>query len=210
MKFKSDIDIDFGNRDQILSVLKHTPASIIKDDSRSKHNTGVYFQNMPRDPFSGAASLDYQVAEDRGYLKLDFLNVNLYTQVKDEDHLNQLLKIDPPWDKLYDKEFCEQLIHIGNHYHTLIKMPEPVNSIPRMAMFLSVIRPAKRHLIGKTWKEVAETVWEKPADNSYFFKKSHSIAYAHLVTIHMNLLNDPANQSNASAFGSFLGTFFQT
>jgi hypothetical protein len=67
-------------------------------------------------------------------------------------------------------------------------MPEPVNSIPRMAMFLSVIRPAKRHLIGKPWAEVAKTVWEKPADDSYYFKQAHAISYAHLVVVHMNLI----------------------
>ena len=188
MKFKSDIDIDFANRDQILALLKHTPASIIKDDKLSKHNTGVYFTNIPVDPFTGYASLDYQVAEDRGYMKLDFLNVNLYSRVKSEQHLVELMNTEPPWERLYEREFCEQLIHIGNHYDTLIKMPEAVNNIPRMAMFLSIIRPAKRHLIGKTWKEVAETVWEKPTDDEYYFKKSHAVAYAHLVAVHMNLI----------------------
>ena len=43
MKFKSDIDIDFGDRTQILDLLKHTPASIMRDGKLVKHNTGVYF-----------------------------------------------------------------------------------------------------------------------------------------------------------------------
>lgn len=189
MKFKSDIDIDFANREQILSLLKHTPASIIKDDKLSKHNTGVYFTDIPVDPFTGYSSLDYQAAEDRGYLKLDFLNVNLYSKVQSEQHLLELMNTEPAWDKLYEREFCEQLIHIGNHYDTLIKMPEAVNSIPRMSMFLSVIRPAKRHLIGQTWVDVAKTVWDKPSDDSYYFKKSHAVAYATLVVVNMNLNN---------------------
>lgn len=188
MKFKSDIDIDFADRTKILSLLKHTPASIVRDDKLVKHNTGVYFTDIPVDPFTGQSALDHNVAEDRGYLKLDFLNVSLYQQIKDEQHLIELMNTEPNWAKLYDKEFCAQLIHINNHYDTLIKMPEAVNSIPRMAMFLSVIRPAKRHLIGKTWKEVAETVWERPTDDSYYFKKSHSVSYAHLVVVNMNLL----------------------
>lgn len=188
MKFKSDIDIDFANREQILNLLTHTSASIIKDDKLSKHNTGVYFTDIPVDPFSGSASLDYQVAEDRGYLKLDFLNVNLYSRVRNEAHLMELMNAEPLWDKLYEREFCEQLSHIGNHYSTLLKMPEPVNSIPRLAMFLAIIRPAKRHLIGQTWKEVAKTVWDKPEDGSYGYKKSHAISYSHLVVVHMNLL----------------------
>jgi hypothetical protein len=189
MKFKSDIDIDFGNRDAALKLLSHTPAGIIRDGKLIKHNTGVYVTEVPVDPFTGTASIDYQDAEDRGYVKLDFLNVAVYNQVKSEQHLIELMGTEPPWEKLYDPEFCAQLIHIGSHYDTLIKMPEAVNSIPRLAMFLAIIRPAKRHLIGKSWSEVGATIWEKPSDGGYYFKMSHSISYANLVAVHMNLLN---------------------
>lgn len=194
--FKSDIDIDFADRTKILDLLPHTPASILKNESLTKHNTGVYFTEIPADPFNGFASLDHVTAEDRGYVKLDFLNVNLYSQVKNEDHLVELMHTEPLWERLYEREFCEQLIHIGNHYDTLIKMPEAVNSIPRMAMFLSVIRPAKRQLIGQTWAEVAKTVWERPTDDSYYFKKAHAVSYAHLVVVNMNLLTNFSNKSN--------------
>lgn len=188
MKFKSDVDIDFADRTRALKLLKHTPASILRDGNMVPHNTGVYVTDIPQDPFTGRASLDHHVAEDRGYMKLDFLNVSLYTQIKSEEHLQELIAQEPDWAKLYDPEFCSKLIHIGNHYETLIKMPEAVNTIPRLAMFLAVIRPAKRHLIGETWKKVAETVWEPDANGAYAFKKSHSIAYSHLVVVHMNLL----------------------
>jgi hypothetical protein len=190
MKFQSDIDIDLPNRDQALVLLQHTPASILRDGNLVRHNTGIYVTDIPVDPFTGQASLDYEVAESRGYMKLDLLNVSLYTQIKSEQHLTELMAQEPEWDRLYDPEFCGKLIHIGNHYRTLIQMPEAVTSIARMAMFLAVIRPAKRHLIGKPWREVAETVWEKPQDDEYFFKKSHSISYAHLVVVNMNLLSN--------------------
>ena len=62
-----------------------------------------------------------------------------------------------------------------------------------MAMFLAVIRPAKRHLAGKKWAEVAQTVWQRPSDDSYFFKKAHAVSYAHLVAVHMNLLEEKLN-----------------
>jgi hypothetical protein len=68
-------------------------------------------------------------------------------------------------------------------------MPEPINSIPRLAMFLAAIRPAKRHLIGRTWKDVNETVWDKDP-TGYSFKRSHAVAYAQLVVVHMNLLKE--------------------
>jgi hypothetical protein len=188
MKFKSDIDIDVADRDLALSVVDHTAASIMRDNKNTKHNTGVYFTPVPVDPFSGRASIDYEAAEERGYVKVDVLNVGLYQQIQSEQQLQELMRQEPAWDRLYDPEFCAQLIHIGSHYDTLIRMPEAVNSIPRLAMFLAVIRPAKRHLIGRTWREVAESVWTKPTDDSYYFKKAHAIGYAHLVAVNMNLL----------------------
>jgi len=186
MKFKSDIDIDLADREQVLRLLDVTPASIIRDGKLTRHNTGVYATDIPVDPFSGSASLDYQAAEERGYMKLDLLNVHVYKQVKSEEHLVKLMR-EPDWTKLYDPSICQQLIHINNHYDTLLKMPEPVDTIPRLAMFLAVIRPAKRHLIGKTWKEIAKTVWDR-VDGEYAFKAAHAIAYSQLVVVNLNLL----------------------
>lgn len=194
MKFKSDIDIDVANRDIALSKLESIPASIIKNNNLIKHNTGVYFHSIPQDPVSGRSSLDYQEAEDRGYIKLDILNVSVYQMIKSEDHLLQLMNQEPEWDKLYDESYFSKLIHVNGHYDTLIKMPEAVSSIPRLAMFLSIIRPAKRYLIGRPWAEVAKTIWVKPEDGNYYFKKSHAIAYANLVVVNMNLLTQVFEQ----------------
>ena len=188
MKFQSDIDIDFADRQQVLDLLNVTPASIIRDGKLTKHNTGVYATDIPVDPFSGSASLDYNAAEARGYMKLDFLNVHVYKNVPNEAKLVDLMR-EPDWTKLYDSSICAQLIHINNHYDTLLKMPEPVDSIPRLAMFLAVIRPGKRHLIGKTWKDVGLTVWDK-VEGEYSFKKAHAVAYAQLVVVNLNLLNE--------------------
>jgi hypothetical protein len=186
MKFKSDIDIDFADRQQVLDLLNVTPASIIRDGKLVKHNTGVYATDIPVDPFVGSASLDYNDAEARGYMKLDLLNVHVYKNVPNEAKLVDLMR-EPDWTKLYDPEICAQLIHINNHYDTLLKMPEPVDSIPRLAMLLAVIRPGKRHLIGRAWKEVAASVWDK-VEGEYSFKKAHAIAYATLVVVNLNLL----------------------
>jgi len=189
IKFKSDIDIDFADRTEILNLIDHVPASILTNGNFRKHASGIYVTDIPQDPFTAQASIDYDVAEDRGYVKLDFLNVNLYKQVRDEAHLIELMR-EPDWARLYDPDFCAQLMHVNAHYDTLIKMPEAVNTIPRLAMFLAIIRPAKRHLVGKTWKEVAETVWDKPDDDTYYFKKAHSISYSQLVVVNMNLIEE--------------------
>lgn len=182
-----DIDIDSADRERILKLIKHTPASIRRPTGITKHNTGVYVNTIPADPELGICTLDHKTAEDMGYIKLDFLNVGVYERVRDNNHLETLLNTEPQWEKLKSKTFVSQIIHIHDHWNTIKKMPEPVDSITRMAMFLSVIRPAKRHLIGLPWKTVAETVWQKPVDGSYYFKKSHSIAYATLVAVNINL-----------------------
>ena len=184
-----DIDLDFANRDDVLTLFKHHPATIIKNNEHSKHNTGVYVSDIPTDPRNGISSIDYKEADDRGYFKLDFLNVHVYNAVKDEDHLIALMAREPSWKRLWEQEpFCEQVIHINNHYDLVQKMKP--DSIPRMAMFLALIRPAKRHLAGKSWREIYQTIWDKPDSNDYYFKKAHAVSYAVLVQVHMNLLEE--------------------
>ena len=193
MKFRSDIDIDLADRHQALHLLDHVVASQSRDGRLIAHNTGIYMTDIPVDPVTGLASIDYVAAEDRGYIKLDLLNVNLYQQVKDETHLLDLMHRAPSWSRFnQDQSFFEQLIHVNNHWQVLKKMPEPVDSVARLAMFLAIIRPAKRHLIGQKWQEVAKTIWDRNED-SYQFKKSHAVAYAHLVVVNMNLLAGTAD-----------------
>ena len=188
MKFNSDVDIDFGDRDKILQHIQHIPAAMRNVSPIRKHATGVYVTDIPYDAINDMANIDYTEAEDRGYFKLDLLNVHLYNQVKDEEHLKYLMR-EPNWTKLNDRPFVEKLLHLGNHCDTIHRMPEPVDSIPRLAMMLAIIRPGKKHLVGKVWSEVAKTVWEKD-NEGYVFKKSHSISYAVLVSVNMNLLTD--------------------
>jgi hypothetical protein len=191
MKLNADIDIDFGNRDRLLELIQHTRASMRNVTPIRHHATGVYVTDIPYDPVNDIASIDYSEAEKRGYFKLDLLNVHVYESVKSEEHLVSLMR-DPNWDNLKDSTFVEKLIHLNNQFYNLQKMPEPVDSITRLAMFLAVIRPGKKHLIGKRWVEVGKSVWDKGTDG-YTFKRSHAVAYAHLVVVHMNLLVDSLN-----------------
>ena len=187
MRIDSDIDIDFGDREQLLKLIKHTPAAMRNVKPIRKHATGVYITDIPYDPVNDMASIDYATAEKRGYFKVDLLNVHVYSKVRNEEHLLQLMNRTPNWSMLRDYDKMKGLIHLSNHYQSIKSMPEPIDSIPRLAMFLAVIRPGKKHLIGKTWKEVNQTVWDRNEDG-YTFKKAHAVAYAHLVVVHMNLL----------------------
>ena len=194
MRIDSDVDIDFGNRDDLLKLIQHTRAAMRNVKPIRHHATGVYITDVPYDPVYDMCALDYTEAEKRGYFKLDLLNVHVYENVKDEQHLYSLMN-EPDWSKINDKEFVEKLIHLNNQFYNLEKMPEPIDSIPRLAMFLAIIRPGKKHLIGQKWSEIAKTVWDKGTDG-YTFKRSHAVAYAHLVVVHMNLLKDSLNKSN--------------
>lgn len=189
MKFNSDIDIDFGDREKILSLIEHIPAAMRKVEPKRKHATGIHVTEIPYDPVDDMAALDYSDAEKRGYIKLDFLNVHVYNKVRDLNHLEKLMNTTPDWSMLKDYNRMKSLIHLQNHYQTIKKMPEPIDSIPRLAMFLAVIRPSKKHLIGLPWSEVAKTIWDRDS-TGYSFKKSHAVAYAHLVVVHMNLLDE--------------------
>ena len=189
MRIDSDIDIDFGDREQLLKLIKHTPAAMRNTKPIRKHATGIYITDIPYDPVNDMASIDYATADKRGYFKLDLLNVHVYSQVRDEQHLHRLMNTDPNWDMLTDYNRMNSLIHLSNHYRSIKNLPEPINTIPRLAMFLALIRPAKKHLIGLPWKEVSKTIWDK-GDDGYTFKKAHAVAYAHLVVVHMNLLEE--------------------
>jgi|TARA_B110000914_G_C15506542_1_gene468567 hypothetical protein len=179
----TDIDIDLKNREDVLTKLKHIPASIITDTVK-KHNTGVYFHDMPHDPSTNLSTINYKEAENLGYFKIDLLNVNIYEHVKNEAHLNELLEREPDWDLLLHKEIVQQLFHIHDHYDIVAQM-QP-RSINQLAMVLAIIRPAKRNLLGQEWLTIEKQVWLKPNDNSYYFKKSHAVSYAYAIIVQLN------------------------
>ena len=181
-----DVDIDFFDRDGTLKLFKHAPASIIKDDKIEKHKTGVYFHAVPTHPVTGHSTLDYKKAEERGYFKIDCLNVNIYKNIKSEQELVELMIEEPDWDMLKDPKIVENLFHLNGHFNIVSKL-EPKN-IEQLAAVLAIIRPAKRGLMYKNWIDILKEVWVKPTDGSYFFKKSHAVAYAHAIVVQLNLI----------------------
>ncbi len=161
------------------------------DGQVRRHNSGVYVTDIPRDPVNGCAAIDYETAEQRGYFKIDLLNMGVYQLIRDPAHYAEMLEATPPWSRLWeDTAWASQLVHVGN-YTGLLATMRP-DSIPRMAAFISIIRPGKAHLQDRSWAEVFESVWDGDESRGYTFKKSHAISYAALVVLHMNLLNQPA------------------
>jgi len=192
VKVNTDVDIDVFNRDILLEKLPHIAARIDKDDEYTKHVSGVYFQKIPYDPTTNIATIDHKVADDLGYMKIDFLNSSVYKGVRDEDHLNILIAATPQWDLLAHADIVSKLTHIGS-YSELVGRLMPT-SIPQLAMILAIIRPAKAHLRSKTWDEIEKEVWVKP-EEGYYFKKSHAHAFALSIVVQLNLMVEQAMQT---------------
>ena len=181
-----DIDIDFADREQALKLFEHTIASRNDHGEVKPHNTGIYVTAIPKDVRNNLSTIDYKTAEDRGYFKIDFLNVGIYEGVRDEAHLKQLMETEPLWDLLLDDNFNTLLFHVNGHGGILREMKP--QSVEQLAAVLAMIRPAKRYLIGKDWTTVMTEIWTKPAGDEYYFKKAHAVAYAMAVVVQMNLI----------------------
>lgn len=186
MIVNTDIDIDVADREKLLSLIPHVPAMIKQNGKERRHNTGVYFHEIPANPFNGISNIDHKDAEQLGYFKVDVLNVGMYKNIDSIDTMDRLLEMEPVWDLLHYEEIVSQLFHIHNYFDIVSKM-QP-RTIPQLAAVLAIIRPAKRHLVGKPWDEVFATVWDRPDSDEYYFKKSHAHAYATAIVLQMNML----------------------
>lgn len=187
-----DIDLDFIDRDQALSLFKHIRASRVDNGELVKHNTGVYLHEVPVNAETNLCAVPYNEADALGYFKIDFLNVGIYKGVQDEAHLIKLMNREPLWELLVDDSFNSLIFHVNGHGGILREMRP--NSIEQLAAILAMIRPAKRHLIGKEWTTIMKEVWKKSdTEDEYFFKKSHSIAYAIAIVVQMNLICEQLN-----------------
>jgi hypothetical protein len=189
----ADIDIDLANRDQLLKLIRSVPARQLHQGQIRRHNSGVYVTDIPYDPVNECSAIDYEQAEQLGYFKIDLLNMSVYQLIKDPEHYKAMLSQEPPWQQLWtDAEWAKQLVHVGNYTELLAAMKP--DSIPRMAAFISIIRPGKAHLQNKSWAEVFESVWDGDDSRGFVFKHAHALGYSKLVALHMNLLSQPVEQ----------------
>lgn len=188
--FRGDIDIDVASRDDALKSIRHVRASNVdKNGKFLLHNVGLYVQDIPANPVTGAATFEYKVAEELGYHKIDILNNSIYEDVIDEEHLDDLCEeCMVQWDLLEHEEFVDNLPHLSGHFD-VVDSVRP-RSIMDLAIALALIRPAKKHLIGRTMCDIEAEIWEKPLDGGYYFKKAHAVSYALSLVVKINLLSE--------------------
>ena len=183
----TDVDIDVYDRDSIIASMPCVAARIDRPNGAfEKHPTGVYFQNIPRDPLTNISTLDHKAAAHHGYFKVDMLNVNLYSGVRNERHLVELMDREPPWDFFQFEEITDQLFHLRGHGHLLRRYPP--QSVEDLAMILAIIRPSKSYLQHSGWDTIRAQAWTKSAEDTYQFSRSHGIAYGLVIVVNLNLL----------------------
>jgi hypothetical protein len=191
----TDVDVDVFGRDKILEGLECVYGRIDRaNDKFEKHPTGVYFQNIPRDPTTNMSTVDHRIANDYGYFKIDFLNVNMYEGVKSEEHLLSLINKEPPWDFFEYPEITDKLFHLKDHSH-LLQRYKPT-SVEDLAMILAIIRPSKAYLQKEGWDRIRKEVWIKGEDEGYQFKRAHGIAYSIAIVVNLNLLIEQMSKEN--------------
>lgn len=180
-----DVDIDFANRDKALANTWHVPATLIDaQGNRSLHKTGVYFQDVPVNPLEDQCVYSTTQASEYGYFKFDLLNLNIYRDIRDEKHLDDLLSREVVWELLEDRGIVDMLGHIKGHFDIVDKIKP--KSIVDLAICIALIRPGKRYLLSKDIKTIRDRIWL--FEEKYYYKKSHAIAYASSIVVQLNML----------------------
>ncbi|AGC35168.1 hypothetical protein [Escherichia coli] len=194
-KARTDIDIDFKDSKSVIAKLPCVRSTEkITEDGLIPHNSGVHFDNIPIDPITGLASIQYKEAERLGYQKVDILSQSAYMYVRDREHLKELMNQEPNWDLLLEPEIVEHLSQIKKHV-TLLNVWKP-KSIDELAMFIAMIRPGKRQCQSmNTWDEVKATIWDystigtdQAGNKLRYFKKPHAYAYSLMIVVQLNAL----------------------
>lgn len=195
VKARTDIDIDVKDSKEVISLLPCIKSTErITEDGLIAHKSGIHFDSIPTDPFTGLASISYKEAEALGYQKIDILSQSAYKHVRDRDHLIKLMNTEPDWSLLLIPDFVEELSQIKKHV-SLLNVWKP-KTIDQLAMFIAMIRPGKQHCQSMiTWDDVSKTIWDysvigndSNGNKLRYFKKPHAYAYSLMIVIQLNAL----------------------
>lgn len=193
-----DIDIDFTTEFDPQDLFPNAvPASRVENGKLLKHPAGAYLQQIPSDPITGLAAIPYKEAEERGYFKIDFLHlsvVDVFTKhLESKTELRQLCEMEPNWDLLLQESVVEKLFQIHRYHNILIKVKP--QSVDELADTIAIIRPAKRMLLDsyikgtqQQRKDMRKVLYTPPEDGTYYYKRSHAIAYAMTIVIQLHLI----------------------
>jgi DNA polymerase III alpha subunit len=182
-----DVDIDTPTKFNPQDIFPWTRACLLKDEKLSPHPCGHYPQNIPIDPLTKLSAIPYEQAEELGYFKVDFLHLSIYDYFQSREEITELLKLEPNWNLLLDKNHVSKLFQLSKHYDLLLKIKP--NSIEDIADAIALIRPGKYNLVPLylKQKEVIKSILYQQTDE-FSFKRSHAIAYAHVIVLQLHLI----------------------
>lgn len=186
-----DIDIDLQTTFDPLEVFPAAVrASMNQDGILKKHPCGAYLQQMPQDPVTGLAAIPYDKADTYDYTKIDFLHLSILDYFDSKQDIRKLLQVEPSWNLLVDDNVIKKLFHL-NKWPEVLKTVEPKN-IEQLGDCLALIRPGKQRLLNHYHAKpdwVKQKLYEYTNDEQYTFKRSHAIAYAHVIVLQLHLIN---------------------
>lgn len=186
-----DIDLDFPTKykpqDTFPAVVT---ASMIQSGRLTKHPCGCYFQHMPVDEVTGLAAIPYDVAEQFGYFKIDFLHLAILDNISSKQEIRELIDMEPDWTLLWNPDHTHKLFQLHKHFD-ILKQLKP-KSVVELADCIALIRPNKRNLLDAYKRDKYKTrpsLYRQAGDDKSSFRKSHAIAYALTVVIQLHLIS---------------------
>jgi len=187
-----DIDIDVPTS---IDVRKLFPtavvASMFQRGDLAKHPCGHYFENVPVDPLTGLSAIPYERAEELGFMKIDFLHMSFLDEFVDKADVLKYANQEPDWSLLREREVVEGLFQLRNSWEYLDRIRP--TCVQTLADTIAIIRPAKRILLLDYLKNPESTrvrLYKRSADDKTSFRRSHAIAYAHVVVMQLNKISE--------------------
>lgn len=188
MKHYADIDIDTASTFIPKDIFPECIyASRVNNGDLHKHPVGVHFQNIPIDPVTKLSAIPYNHISEYEYYKIDMLHVSVLDMFDNKEQIKKLIKKEPNWEILVNPEHTHKLFQLNKQYEVL-SLLRP-KSIIDVADCIALIRPGKRNLLYKylaNKEAVRAVLYQKSHESDY--KKSHAIAYAHIVVLQLHLI----------------------
>ena len=184
-----DIDIDLKTSFDPTKVIPGAiRASMLNNGKLVPHTCGAYFSKIPEDPVTHISAIPYDLAEDFGYMKIDFLHLQLLDHFESREEILALIDTDPNWDLLKSPKVVSSLFQLGKQWDVVSAISP--RSIEELADTLAMTKPAKRFLIDLYQRDpiAARRELYKKDDESYAYKKAHAYAYAFNVIIQLHLI----------------------
>lgn len=190
-----DIDIDIPSYVPINKIFPTViKASQLKGKQLVPHPCGVYFENVPVDWVTGLSAIPYTSAEEHGFTKIDFLHLSFLNGIQSRTRVLELSKREPDWSLLTNPDVVVTLFQLKNSWE-FVDVMKP-KSIIELADVLAIIRPSKRHLLRRYVVDriTTRTLLYKDSESDHAaFRKSHAIAYAHVIVMQLNLITEAAS-----------------